>query len=249
MKQKSSLILSSVITILMLASCGSNDTSETEKETAAASSAFAIIENTVLETSAEETSESIYAGTSGTETSYETVSETEMSGADTSNEMISETEMSAEENSLTILSEEDLSSDAKKFFELVNYFRKKENAEAVIPAKELNECAEKYAGEISNDFMAFIKGYRPDGSDFSTLLDEAGISYTACDKMDGMTFDYDIGLVANAIPGSEVLMAKWKYMGFYYDSEELFWVAVFISDDPADASMPETNTYYYNDAY
>ena len=232
MKKYLSLILAALMTAAMFTSCGNkNNDDVVENESAAALSET---ENASAENTTEQTTEMT------SEENIETFTETEE---------ITKSETIAENNSITILSEDDLSLDTKKFFEFVNSYRQKKGAEAVVPVKELNECAKKYVGEISNNFFAFADGTRADGSEFSTLLDETGIAYTVCDKMCGMTFSYDIGLVFNNISFSKVSMAKWKYMGFYYDSEELFWSAIFISDDPADAPMPETDTYYDDYSY
>lgn len=231
MKKYLSLILAALMTAAMLTACeNQNNADDIENESAAT---FSETENAATEITNEQTTEM---------TSEENVE------TSTATEEITETEVVTENDSITILSEDDLSSDTKKFFKFVNSYRQKKGSEAVVPVKELNECAKKYVGEISNNFFAFANGTRKDGSDFSTLLDEARITYTVCDKMSGMTFSYDIGLVFNNISYSKASMAKWKYMGFYYDSEELFWTAIFISDDPADAPMQETDTYYdYSD--
>lgn len=231
MKKYLSLILAALMAAAMLTACGNkNNADNVENESAAALSET---ENAVTETITEPATEIT------SEENVETYAVTE----EVTDE-ITETDTIVENNSITIVSEDELPSDTKKFFEFVNSYRQKKGAEAVVPVKELNECAKKYVGEISNNFFAFTDGTRADGSEFSTLLDEAGIKYTVCDKMSGMTFSYDIGLVLNNISYSKVSMTKWKYMGFYYDSKEPFWTVILISDDPADAPMQETDTYY-----
>lgn len=228
MKKFLSIILTALTVSAMFTACNNqNDDTEVKDNPSAYS------ETTVSKSKSEQ--ETIMISKENTETSVET-------------EETTETETEVENNSLTILSEDELSSDEKVFLKFVNSCRQKEGTDDVIPVKELNECAEKYVGEISNDLFAFSGGTRADGSDFSTLLDEAGIIYTIFDQISGMTVYYDISLVLNNIPYSKISVAKWKYMGFYYDSEELFWTAIFISDDPSYKPMPETDTYYdYSD--
>ncbi len=222
MKKFLFIILTALTVLTMFTACNNqNDDTEVEDSPSTYS------ETTVLKSKSEQ--ETIMTSKENTETSVET-------------EETTKTETEIENNSLTVLSEDDLSSDAKVFLKFVNSYRQKEGAEDVVPVKELNECAKKYVGEISNNFFAFSGGTRDDGSDFSTLLDEAGITYTLFDQVSGMTVYYDVSLVLNNIPYSKISITKWKYMGFYYDSEELFWSAIFISDDPADAPIPKTDT-------
>ncbi|MBD5145425.1 MAG: hypothetical protein HDT21_05875 [Ruminococcus sp.] len=237
MKKYLLLILAALMAAAMLTACGNkNNADDVENESAATLSET---ENAVAETITEQATEMT------SEENVETYAVTEE---------VTETEAIAENNSITILSEDELSSDAKKFFKAINSYRKKENVEAVIPVKELNECAKKYVGEISDNFFVFSDGTRADGSEFSSLLDEAEISYTVCDKIYNYIMSYNIDSIIVNIPYSKssyeiATLPKWKYMGFYADESKGYWVAIFISDDPADAPMPETDTYYdYSDS-
>lgn len=176
MKKYLSLILVVIAAAVMFTSCGNkNNASDIKNES---TETLSETENSATEEITEQTTEFEMTFEENAET-YSVAKEVE-------------TEAVAENNSLTVLSEDDLSSDTKKFLEYVNSYRQKEGAEAVVSVKELNECAEKYIGEVSNNFSAFLDESRADGSEFSTLLDEEGISYTACDKIVGMTVYYDI---------------------------------------------------------
>lgn len=236
MKKYLSLILVALIATVMLTACGNkNNAADIENESEAVLSET---ENTVAENTAEQTTEMT------SEENAETYAVTEE---------VTETETIAENNSITILSEDELPSDTKKFFKAINSYRKKENVEAVVPVKELSECAKKYVGEISDNFFVYSDGTRADGSEFSSLLDEAEISYTVCDKIYNYIMSYNIDSIIVNIPYSKssyeiATLPEWKYMGFYADESKGYWVAIFISDDPADVPMQETDTYYdYSD--
>lgn len=235
MKKYLSLILSALMAATMLTACeNKNNADDVENESTAALSET---ENAITKNTTEQATEITYEENIETSAATEEITET----------------VAAENNTITILSEDELSSDVKKFFKYINSYRKKENAEPVVPVKELNECAKTYVGEISNKFSVFSKGTRADGSEFSTLLDEAKISYVICDKVYNYIMSYNIDSIIVNIPYSKstydiVTQPEWKYMGFYADESKGYWAAIFISDDPADAPMQETDTYYdYSD--
>ena len=231
-------IFAVVLTAAMLTSCGTDSSPE--------------VYDTVTESAiSDNTSEASLSDTaSASEQLTEEISETTTSETtETTTSTVTETEPVRNENVLTVLSDSDLSDDEKIFFDGINLLRQKVDADDVIPVKELNECAEAFVSEAGKNLTAYVDGTRKDGSDWTTLLDEAGITYTNCGRTYGYTLNYDVEAIPNGIRYDNksyniVTNPAWKYAGFYYSPNTRFWIVLFISDDPANAvSEPNSDVY------
>ncbi|MBQ7980903.1 MAG: hypothetical protein IJ305_04765, partial [Oscillospiraceae bacterium] len=77
-------------------------------------------------------------------------------------------------------------------------------------------------------------------------FEENDIEYVNYDLGYGMTFNYNMNIIFNNIVLSaksydRMTQSAWDYVGFYYDSESLFWTIIYIDTDSVSSSKSENN--------
>ena len=136
---------------------------------------------------------------------------------------------------LTFIDEDDLTDDESTFLKTANNYRAKKEEGALVFADELNACAKIMNEDFSKNTVAFAHGTMIDGSTCADVLNDAGIYYEQCDVLNGSTNEYNAKLIFNTIIWSASAYAKvtdpdWKYAGFYYDPDSLYWTVIFMTD-------------------
>lgn len=234
-------IVIALIMAVMLTACGNTGT-EVQTETTYAETPT----ETAIVTEAETTASAATTNKSETET---TKPETTAAPVQTTTVT---TTTAAPEKGLTLLTADELSGDTKRFFESANKVRAKEDIAGLSYAKELEGCA-KSLNDTFTKADSFFTGYDTDDFCEDYFL-ENGIEYTDYEADYGLTFNYNVDLIFNVIfmdsnAYKNMTDTKWKYIGFYYDSDSLYWTIIYITDDyipEKEYSTSGLDTYFDN---
>lgn len=230
MKKYAISAIAAVLAAAMLTACGGGEPAETETVT---ETAAAVAEETTTSVTLQETT------VTTSETTEKTTAETT---AATKTETVTETEQTAK--ALTVIPADELTGEEKKIFEELNALRKNGGAGELIITEELNECAKILTNEFN--ILTLADAERADGSSYSTIFDDEGISYTNCEIINGLTTYSGYEGVVNSICFSRSALSKindaqWKYAGFYHNSD-LFWTILLITDE-GEAAVQTSSDY------
>lgn len=235
MKKYAISAIAAVLTAAMLTACGGGETETAENETVSETTA-AVAEETTTSVTFQETT------VITSETTEKTTAETT---AATKAETVTETEVTEQTAKvLTVIPADELTGEEKKIFEELNALRENNGANELIITEELNECAKILTDEFN--ILTLADAERADGSSYSTIFDDEGISYTNCEIINGLTTYSGYEGVVNSICFSRSALSKindvqWEYAGFYHNSD-LFWTILLITDD-GEAAVQTSSDY------